>query len=125
MHATSHPRRPSLRSFAWLVLFALGLVMQPLGEALGELHEHLAHGETVAAHAAASHDHADDEAAGDGNAMAHALSHVVHCCGHLLAMPQALSLALSHLPDATAFAPENPAHLPAYAARLLRPPIPG
>lgn len=123
MHTDSRPRRPSLRTLALLALFALGLAMQPLGEALGELHEHLAHGQDIAAHADASHDHAGDDPAGDDDTMAHALSHVVHCCGHMLALPQVPTLRLSHRPDATAFAPESAAHAPPHAARMLRPPI--
>lgn len=120
MPALIRPRRPTLRTLALLALFALGLVMQPLGEALGELHEHLAHGQDIAAHADAPHD-----LPGDDDAMAHALSHVVHCCGHMLALPQVPPLSLSFRPDATAFAPESVAHATPHAARMLRPPILG
>ena len=124
MSASLRPCRPTLRTLVLLALFALGLVMQPLGEALGELHEHLAHGENIA-HADAPHDLADHGMVGDDDAMAHALSHVVHCCGHMLALPQMPPLSLSFQPDATSFAPENAAHAAPHAARMLRPPILG
>ncbi len=87
MHRHPRPTRLSLRMLALLVLLALGLVMQPLVTSLGELHGALAHGEGVSAlhgdHVGAPHLDASRHAEPD---MAHALLHVVHCCGHAQAM---------------------------------------
>ncbi len=56
MSATCPPRHPALRALVLLALFALGLVMQPLASALGELHGALAHGEGISSPA----NHIDD-----------------------------------------------------------------
>lgn len=88
MSATCPPRHPALRALVLLALFALGLVMQPLASALGELHGALAHGEGLSSHANHiddGHDNADADH--DDGGMAHALLHVAHCCGHAQAMP--------------------------------------
>ncbi len=95
MSATCPPRHPALRALVLLALFALGLVMQPLASALGELHGALAHGEGLSSHA----NHIDDghdnaHADHDDGDMAHALLHVAHCCGHAQAMPSTEPAAL-------------------------------
>ena len=124
MSATCPPRHPDLRALVLLALFALGLVMQPLASALGELHGALAHGEGISSpanHIDDGHDNADADH--DDGDMAHALLHVAHCCGHAQAMPSSESAALSApfsqtplpMPDA---APASP-----LLRAELRPPI--
>ncbi len=95
-----------------LGLFAVGLVLQPVMAAVGEMHE-LTH-DPSGSHI---HDqHADDLGAGDehdedGASTLHVLLHFAHCCGATAAMVQLLGPVPSMPADAslaTAMTPMAP-----------------
>ena len=111
------PRRwlPLLRVLV-LGLFALGLVLQPVMAAVGEMHE-LAH-DPSGSHVHGQH--ADDLDAGldagdeqdeDGARTLHVLLHFAHCCGATAALVQLLGPVPSMPADAslaTAMTPMAP-----------------
>ena len=106
---------PFLRVLA-LGLFALGLVLQPVMAAAGEMHE-LAHDPT-GTHAPGQHADdldteldAGDEQDEDGARTLHVLLHFAHCCGATAAMAQVLEPVPSVPADAslaTAMTPMPP-----------------
>lgn len=120
-----------LRVFV-LAVFALGLVMQPVVAALGELHE-LAH-DPSGNHAVAHMDHADslgdelsaaEESDPSPAGTTHSLMHHAHCCGQsvvaelpaMRGVPVALGSARPALTE-----PQRPLQTPSLAP--FRPPIP-
>lgn len=80
----------------WL-LFALALVTQSVLGAVGELHESTAHAGAAAHYATHAHGGANPAAddVDDADDPLHALSHHVHCCGHVSAIvPPSATLPL-------------------------------
>ena len=111
-----------------LVLFAAGLVVQPVLAAAGEMHElahdpsgthaHGPHADDVAAEMAAAGEQHPDEAR-----TLHVLLHFAHCCGAATAMlPIVKTLPAMSLSDPLAVA-EKPMPLQARLSTPFKPPI--
>ena len=111
---------------AVFLLFALGLVLQPVLGKWGEAHELIAHASANShndhnlPHEHDSPSHSDDADAGDPM---HLLLHYAHCCGHSAWAAQDLT------PPSLAWFTEPPVDTtvgtlaPSHAATPFRPPI--
>ncbi|UXI66297.1 hypothetical protein [Tahibacter amnicola] len=123
-----HRRLLRTLHLALVLLFAIGLVVQPVLDALSEYHE-------LTAHAASPHGHADDHHDEDASSLrgeepedhdgpVHGLLHHSHCCGHTVGLNNAdLPLPDFHWP---AHVPVDAAPTPvaaSHAATPFRPPI--
>lgn len=118
-------RRYSWFRSLWGGILLLGLVLQPLVAAIGEIHE-LGHGSSVS-HAAfdaaqdASPPPSDQEERGES---LHFLAHFTHCCSSAPGIPPATPAPL-FLPDCSANLAQDFLTLPLRSALedVLRPPI--
>lgn len=125
MLAPSRHRHRTLPTLALLALVALGLMLQPLASAMGELHGAVVHDEWIstsnAGHVSVPHDdtHIDHDDAG----LTHALLHMAHCCGHSQGLPTTVTATLPIRAEYLAFALPDTAFSPPCSPVDLRPPI--
>lgn len=132
MFARHYSRRLlQLLPLAALLLFALGLVMQPVLAAAGEMHE-LAHDpsgmHSHATHASYSQAGAVDEQppADEDSPALHLLLDFAHCCGSAVAMPPAMrALGAASLLEDAPVARDAVAPVAARLASVFKPPISG
>ena len=114
-------RRLRLLRLPALVLLVFAMLATPVLAAVGDLHE-VGHSQAAEGgeHGADDHDGDDEHAEGD---LLHALMHAAHCCSHLAAVFESVSLAGVHDLMPAAQLPEILAPPPAPRTSVFRPPI--
>lgn len=104
-----------------LFLLVFAMLATPVLAAVGDLHE-VGHSEMTDAGAHGVDDHDGDEEHAEGDLL-HALMHAAHCCSHLAAVFESVSLAGVHDLMPAAQAPEILAPPTAPRTSVFRPPI--
>lgn len=121
MHGLSFIRQFRLLRLPALLLLVFAMLATPVLAAVGDLHE-VGHSEMAdaGAHGVDDHDGDDEHSEGD---LLHAFMHAAHCCSHLAAVFESVSLAGAHDPMPAAQLPEILVPPPAPRTSVFRPPI--
>lgn len=126
-HRLRYPWLQLLRT-GMLLVFALGLLAQPVLSALGELHELTVHADSARGHTGHNvpHEHASTTQADerDTGGPMHELLHYAHCCGHTVGLAGAdLPLPSFHWPTAHPVDAKTGPIVVSHASTPFRPPI--
>lgn len=113
--------KQSLLRLSALVVLVLAMLATPVLAAVGDLHE-VGHSEVVDAASQGVDDH-DDAGGHEEGDLLHALMHAAHCCSHIAAVFEGVSLAdvADLMPEAQL--PDLVAPTQAPRTSVFRPPI--
>jgi hypothetical protein len=104
-----------------LLLLVFAMLVTPVFAVVGDLHE-VGHGEMVAADAHGLDDHDGGKGHSEGDLL-HAFMHAAHCCSHVAAVFEGISLAGAQALMSAAPLTELPAPHAAPRTSVFRPPI--